>query len=961
MNDSMRETMPAKVLTLETKSTCCYCGVGCGVIIESDGVQVTGVRGDPDHPANFGKLCSKGSNLHLSAKPLLQQQVRALYPESRTDRSQARQRLDWDSCLDSMADKFAATIKEHGPDSVGFYISGQLLTEDYYVFNKLAKGLIGTNNIDSNSRLCMSSAVAGYKQTLGSDAPPCSYEDIDHTDLLFIAGSNTAFAHPILYRRIERARENNPNLKMIVVDPRRTDTARDADLHLAILPGTDVALFNGLLHLCLWDDTLAHDFISQHTDGFAELKKTVRDFTPSMVAQICGIKEQDLHQAAQWFGQAKAALSLYCQGLNQSASGTAKNAALINLHLATGQIGKPGAGPFSLTGQPNAMGGREVGGMANLLPGHRDLSNPEHRAEVAALWGVDSIPAQAGKTAVELFEAVRQGDIKLLWIVCTNPAQSMPDQNLIREALLKAELVIVQEAYTSTATVPYADILLPASTWSEKSGTVTNSERRISRVNAAIDAPGEARHDWEIAAQFARKLALKLNQCAPNFSYTSPEEIWNEHRATTSGRDLDITGLSYDILQTQGPQQWPYPDGASAGKARLYEDHYFATANGRARFVNTQYMPTVEKTNPRYPFALTTGRLRDQWHGMSRTGTVAQLFAHTAEPVIEMATQDMERRFIKDGDLVEVSNSRGMQRLIASASDTLKAGQAFIAMHWGEEFVSGAVSSEAPSYGVNALCNPAIDPDSKQPELKHTAVKIVKADCPWQFLVIVWIDASQILCTQQGLRQFYGQFAYASCVPFGRDQQGLLFRAAHTSAIDNRITEQIENMMGIRGAAVLRYDDKKRGNSRHILLASNEHGNAIQGFALAGDTGAEPWLRRLLNDHEVIEETKSLLLNEAPPTQASNRTKDKIVCTCLNVGEHQIRAEIEQLSTQSIDTKADVLQHLKQRLHCGTNCGSCVPEIKQMILQKPIIGIKDSSKVVGEMTGYEICTVASFK
>jgi len=965
MNDTMRDTKVANVLdiaaTLETKSTCCYCGVVCGVIIESDGVQVTGVRGDPDHPANFGKLCSKGSNLHLSAKPLLQQQVRALYPESRTDRTQARQRIDWNSCLDNMVDKFAATIKEHGPDSVGFYISGQLLTEDYYVFNKLAKGLIGTNNIDSNSRLCMSSAVAGYKQTLGSDAPPCSYKDIDHTDLLFIAGSNTAFAHPILYRRIEQARENNPNLKMIVVDPRRTDTARDADLHLAILPGTDVALFNGLLHLCLWDDALDHDFIAQHTDGFVELKKTVRDFTPTMVAQICGIKEQDLHQAAQWFGQAKAALSLYCQGLNQSAAGTAKNAALINLHLATGQIGKPGAGPFSLTGQPNAMGGREVGGMANLLSGHRDLNNPEHRAEVAALWGVDNVPAQPGKTAVELFEAVRQGEIKLLWIVCTNPAQSMPDQNLIREALFKAELVIVQEAYTSTATVPYADILLPASTWSEKSGTVTNSERRISRVNAAINAPGEARHDWEIAAHFAQKLALKLEKSTPDFSYTNPEEIWNEHRATTNGRDLDITGLSYDILQTQGSQQWPYPAGASMGKARLYEDHQFATANGRARFVNTQYMPTVEKTNPRYPFALTTGRLRDQWHGMSRTGTVAQLFAHAAEPVIEMAAQDMERRFIKDGDLVEVSNGRGIQRLIASASDTLKAGQAFIAMHWGEEFVSGAMNSdpnkEQSSYGVNALCNPAIDPDSKQPELKHTAVKIVKADCPWQFLVIAWLDEEEIFSVQQSLRQLYGQFAYASCVPFGRDKQGLLFRAAHTSSVDHGITEKIESLMGIQGPAVLRYDDKKRGNSRHILLAPNDHGSTLQAIALAGDTSAEHWLRALLADQAIIQQTKSLLLNEAPPAQDANKVRDKIICTCLNVGERQIRSEIEALSTQtneeSGDTKTDVLHQLKQRLRCGTNCGSCVPEIKQLILQMPSIKSIDSSKLAHEISNHQ--------
>ena len=385
----------------EIKSTCCYCGVGCGVVIETDGVQVTGVRGDPDHPANFGRLCSKGSTLHLSAQTHLQQQIRALQPELRSQRDLPRKAVEWDTALDVVAQKMAETIAEFGPDSVAFYVSGQLLTEDYYVFNKLAKGLIGTNNIDSNSRLCMSSAVAGYKQTLGMDAPPTCYEDIDHAELIFIAGSNTAFAHPVLYRRIEDARKNNPQLKVIVVDPRRTDTAREADLFLAILPGTDVALFNGMLHICLWEDLLDQSFIANHTEGFASLKQTVRDYTPAYVAQICGIKEADLLQAARWFAQAKASLSLYCQGLNQSASGTAKNAALINLHLATGQIGKPGAGPFSLTGQPNAMGGREVGGMANLLSGHRDLANATHRAEVTALWGIEAVPATPGKTAGE--------------------------------------------------------------------------------------------------------------------------------------------------------------------------------------------------------------------------------------------------------------------------------------------------------------------------------------------------------------------------------------------------------------------------------------------------------------------------------------------------------------------------------------------------------------------------------
>lgn len=916
---------------LETKSTCCYCGVGCGVIIESDGSQVTGVRGDPKHPANFGKLCSKGSSLHLTAQAVLQQQVRAQYPEMRTARDQERQRVDWDDCLETLADKFADCIQTHGADSVGFYISGQLLTEDYYVFNKLAKGLIGTNNIDSNSRLCMSSAVAGYKQSLGADAPPCSYEDIELADLIFIAGSNTAYAHPILYRRIEQARENNPALKVIVVDPRRTDTARDADLHLAILPGTDVALFHGMLHLCLWEDLIDTQFIAEHTEGFAELKQTVRDFTPAFTAQICGIAEKDLIQAAHWFGQSKAALSLYCQGLNQSSAGTAKNSALINLHLATGQIGKPGAGPFSLTGQPNAMGGREVGGMANLLSAHRDLNNPEHRAEVAAMWEIPEVPEQAGKTAVEMFEAVRTGEIKIIWIVCTNPAQSMPDQNLIRAALEKAELVIVQEAYHNTATVAYADVLLPASTWSEKSGTVTNSERRISRVRAVLPAIGEARHDWQIATQFGQKLGRKLNKTKPDFAYTDPETIWNEHRNSTAGRDLDITGLSYAWLEEHGPQQWPFPAGGKLGIKRLYQDHQFATANRKARFINCSYVATTEKITPRHPFALNTGRLRDQWHGMSRTGLVAQLYAHAPEPCIEMATQDMQRRFINDGDFVEVSNQRGTQILIAKASEQLKTGQSFIAMHWGEEFVSGSQANQT-LFGVNSLCNPRFDPISKQPELKHSAVKIAKTDLTWQFLACAWVDPSQILNVQKTLRRYYSHFTYASCVLFGRERQGLLFRAAHSIAVAAEVIHAIERLLGLHGEFVLQYDDIKRGTGRKILIETKQTTlpqKCIAGFSLAGDIAAENWLKQLLLDEEALTITPTLLARSQPAVSkvSGGQQDNQVVCTCFNIKAQQIK---HSLSLHNGDEKQRLSQ-LQQALACGTNCGSCIPQLKQFV------------------------------
>src|SRR5712691_8189428 len=520
----------------ETKSTCCYCGVGCGVVIASEGERIIGVRGDADHPANFGRLCTKGATLHLSARP----DLRALHPELRRDRSEPRRRVPWDEALDHAAARFAATIRAHGADSVAFYVSGQLLTEDYYVFNKLAKGLVGTNNVDTNSRLCMSSAASGYKATLGADAPPSCSEDIDHAECLLISGSHTAVAHPVLYRRIEAARAANPALKIIVVDPRRTDTAAEADLHLAIAPGTDIALFNAMLHVLLTDDLVDDEYIRRHTEGFERLLCTVRECAPERAASVCGVAAKDIVTAARWFGCSRASLSLWCQGLNQSTHGTHNNAALIHLHLATGQIGKPGAGPFSLTGQPNAMGGREVGGMANLLSGHREISNKIHRAEVAALWGVKHVPSKPGKSAVEMFEAVRAGEIKVIWIACTNPAQSLPDQKLVHEALERAELVVLQDAYRNTETAAYADVFLPAAGWGEKDGTMTNSERRISRVRAAVPPPGEARMDWKIAVDFAARLEKLFGETKALFRYKSAQDVFNEHRETTRGRDLDI-------------------------------------------------------------------------------------------------------------------------------------------------------------------------------------------------------------------------------------------------------------------------------------------------------------------------------------------------------------------------------------------------------------------------------------
>ncbi len=918
----------------ETKSTCPYCGVGCGVIIESTGAQITGVRGDPDHPANFGRLCTKGSTLHHTATAAVTMQTRLLHPMQRLQRGQPPQRVSWSHALGMATRKFAQVIRDHGPDAVGFYISGQLLTEDYYVFNKLAKGLIGTNNVDTNSRLCMSSAVAGYKQTLGADAPPNCYDDVNHADCIFIVGSNTAYAHPILFRRIEDAKKNNPALKIIFCDPRKTDTAEIADLYLPIQPGTDVALFNGMLHIMLWEGWLDNAYIAAHTKGFDDLKATVREYTPELVAQTCGIKKEDLFAAAKLFATSKATLSLYCQGLNQSSSGTAKNAALINLHLATAQIGKPGAGPFSLTGQPNAMGGREVGGLANLISAHRDMANPAHRAEVAALWGVADVPSKPGKTAVEMFQAAADGEIKALWIACTNPAQSMPDQATVRRALERAELVIVQEAFATTETCQYADLLLPATTWGEKEGTVTNSERRISRVRSAVAAPGEARHDWSIAVEFARRLEKQTTL----FPYQTPEEVWNEHRESTRGRDLDITGLTYAKLEAT-PAQWPFREGDSVGKQRLYEDGIFPTNDGKAQFVNTAYKPTAEQRESRYPFSLNTGRLRDQWHGMSRTGTLGRLFGHVAEPSVQMNPQDMVRRLLKAGDLVHVTSKRGSIMLPVQASDEIGMSQAFIAMHWGSEFLSGRSSTGERLGGVNAITTSAYCPSSKQPELKHAAVKILKAELPWTLLAVAWLPEDTAHTARAALQKLMGRFEFATCVPFGREeagvsQRGVLFRASATYAPDDDSLAQIESLLGLSGTDSLRYEDKKRGQRRAARLVRASDGTAqLHGFMLAGDASAEVWIKTLLQDQLDSSAYGRLLLSPGAKAPVAIQSKGAQVCACFNVTEPEINRFLQSCS----GTDEQKLSALQANLKCGTNCGSCLPQVKRMVRSMAVV------------------------
>ncbi len=893
------------------KSTCCYCGVGCGLLIETENDQITGVRGDPDHPANFGRLCTKGATLNQTAALT----YRLLAPNSVARSTGKRSRISWDAALEEAATRFAETIRAHGPDSVAFYISGQLMTEDYYVFNKLAKGLIGTNNVDTNSRLCMSSAVAGYKQTLGADAPPCSYADILQAKVIFIAGANPAVAHPIVFRYIEDARAANPDLKIIVADPRRSESAEIADLHLPIKPGSDIALFNGMLHVMIAEGLIDQTYIAAHTTGFSTLAEIVKNYPPEKVAEICGIEAAAIVQAARWFGTSAAALSLYCQGLNQSSHGTHNNAGIIHLHLATGQIGKPGAGPFSLTGQPNAMGGREVGGLSNLMSAHRDLANPAHRAEMAAFWGVPFVPATPGKAAVDLFKSLKTGAIKAVWIACTNPAQSLPNQAVVREALQAAEYVVLQEAYANTDTADYADLLLPATGWGEKYGTVTNSERCISRVMPAVSPPGEARHDWRIVVDFARLLGKKLDHSGVDrlFPYTDAEAIFNEHRESTRGRDLDITGLSYELLETTGPQQWPYPEGATAGKVRLYEDGVFPTADGKARFVAIEHQPTADTLLPETPISLLSGRMRDHWHGMSRTGTVPRLFNLEDEPLLAMHPCDMRHRALDTGDLVKVSNGRGELTVRVAEQAGLQRGRAWMPMHWGNQFMN--------SPGANAVASDAVDPFSKQPELKHAAVQIAKLDLPYPLAIIRRCpDQQSALELMQRARAALPRFAYATLNLYGRSSPLVVFRAATVEAIPTELLDEMDILFGLDGeAGAIVFADASRRIAKKAISIEGR----LLGIRLAGETLAQTWLKKAMAEDELDASLIRFALapSAKPPVTMAPR---KIICKCADVSDVQI--------SKALAAGADLPQ-LQEKLKCGTFCGSCVPDIKRMVTE----------------------------
>jgi len=704
-------------------STCCYCGVGCGVVVEKETNGHITVKGDTNHPVNKGMLCSKGMNLHHTVND---QHDRLLYPQMRFHKAAPLQQVDWDTALDRAAAVFKALINQYGPDSVAFYASGQCLTEEYYIVNKLAKGFIGTNNIDTNSRLCMSSAVAAYKLALGEDSVPVCYDDIELTDCLLVAGANPAWCHPILWRRVEQHKAKHPDTKIIIIDPRITDSCAIADLHLQLNPGTDITLFHALCKLLILNGAIDYSFIRQHAIGFNELQSLVSQINLKDAAATCGIDENQLRLAATYISESKTLLSMWTMGLNQSVVGVNKNLALLNLHLITGRIGKPGSGPLSLTGQPNAMGGREVGGLAKLLPAHRDLKNALHRKEVQTFWGGKEIGEQAGLTATEMFDALESGKLKAIWILCTNPLISSPDVRKAEKALQKAKFVVVQEITNKAETLAYADVILPAAAWSEKEGTMTNSERRITYLPQINQPPGNALPDSEILCRFAKKMNY------PGFDFPNTEAIYREHAQLTQNTHIDISELTYQTIQHERSVQWPYQHNFST--KRLFSDFQFYTPHQKAIIHAVNDRSTSEQPDEDYPFILLTGRIRDQWHTRSKTGKVNKLNQHIDQAYLSIHPIDAKKIKLHQDDVVIVRSRRGEVQVRCKLDVNIKPSTVFLPMHWGK-----IVNSDL--HRANNLTHSLVDPISKEPDFKFCAVSIQPFQKSKQRIVIIGAGA----------------------------------------------------------------------------------------------------------------------------------------------------------------------------------------------------------------------------
>jgi assimilatory nitrate reductase catalytic subunit len=867
-----------------THTACPYCGVGCGVLVTTTSSGTVLIAGDADHPANFGRLCSKGAALAET----LDLDGRLLQPQI------GDQRVSWNAALDRVAGAFAAAIAEHGPDSVAMYVSGQLLTEDYYVANKLMKGFIGSANIDTNSRLCMASSVAGHRRAFGSDTVPGIYADLEQADLIVLVGSNLAWCHPVLYQRIAAAKQARPNMRIVLVDPRRTATADIADLHLPIRPDGDVALFSGLLLHLAEHGAIDRTYVETHTTGFASALDAAIDL--ATVSGLTGIETALLREFYALFARTEKVVTVYSQGVNQSAQGTDKVNAIINCHLATGRIGRPGMGPFSATGQPNAMGGREVGGLANMLAAHMELENPAQRDLVRRFWQAPVMADRPGLKAVDMFEAVRDGRIKVLWIMATNPVDSLPDADKVAAALDVCPFVVVSDVLTETDTARHAHVKLPALGWGEKDGTVTNSERRISRQRAFLPPPGEARADWWAICEVAKRLGHETA-----FAYRHVGEIFAEHAALSGfenggRRDFDIGAWAthdrraYDAMM---PFQWPQLAGEGPTERRFFAQGNFFTADKRARFVAVRVVARDVAVDDE--MVLNTGRVRDHWHTMTRTGKSARLSMHLAEPFAELHPADAARLGIADADIVRLHSARGEVLLRALIASRQRQGSVFAPMHWNDQFASRA--------RIDVLVPAVTDPISGQPASKNVAVRIEKFPAAYFGFAVM---------RQRPVRIAAEYWALARCAEGWRLELALAQEIADWSDYARKLFDVGED------AAIVAYRDSATDQHRIVVFDGERLLGALF-VAREPVAVSRQWaVQQLAQDHG-----RTRFAVAAGRAGGAHSDAGAIVCSCFGVGANDIVAA----AARGAASVTDIGRHLK----AGTNCGSCRAEIGAII------------------------------
>jgi assimilatory nitrate reductase catalytic subunit len=881
-----------------TRTTCPYCGVGCGVLATPDTSGGAAISGDPEHPANLGRLCSKGSALGET----LGLEDRLLYPMIRCSKGTMEQ-VAWSDALDHVAHRFAHIIARDGPGAVAFYLSGQLLTEDYYVANKLMKGFIGSANVDTNSRLCMASSVAGHRRAFGADTVPGCYEDLDEADLLVLVGSNAAWCHPVLFQRM-LANKQRRGARMVVIDPRRTDTAGDADLFLGLKPGTDTALFSGLLVQLADTGALDQDYIAEHTSGFEDALARARSIAGSIAATALatGLSEQDVATFFQMFGNTPRVVTLYSQGVNQSAQGTDKVNAIINCHLATGRIGKPGASPFSLTGQPNAMGGREVGGLANQLAAHMGFTPPDID-RVRRFWKAPRIATHEGLKAVQMFEAIARGEIKALWVMGSNPAVSLPDADTARAALKKLELFVVSENVRCNDTVSTgAHVLLPAQAWGEKSGTVTNSERRISRQRAFLNPPGEARPDWWIVTEVAKRLGF-----GAGFDFDSAADVFREHAGLSAfensgGRDFDIgalKSLSDEAFDAMAPVLWPMRLGDLQPQARFFADGGFFSNDHKARFVAPEVPALRTETTAGRPLRLNTGRIRDQWHTMTRSGLSPRLGQHLPEPFIEIHPDDALRAGVDDDGFARVVTDYGQCILKVVVSERQQRGMLFAPIHWSEQTASSA--------RVGALVAPFTDPFSGQPENKATPASIA----PYEYVF-------RGFALSRAPLQLPDHAWWARVAVTGG--HGYLFA-------DNADLASWQSWLrSVAGDDFAEYRDFGGGVYRAASFA-DDHIDSCLFVGPAHDAGDWDVVKRLFAADALSDDQRRMLLSGQSTDGLASA--GPVVCACFGVGRTAILAAIGEGARTSAE--------IGLKLKAGTNCGSCIPELKRLIARAELV------------------------